>query len=157
MSENTLDDTGRNIMGFFVRMTGMLLLLAGLWVAIQVLLTALDLYEHPEQIERFAIAIEKGSNIDKSLAPVRNGSIVDNDSDNGIHQYAETGKRPTSAGTNNIQLSYFFAWVIVLLLLLLIARISLTAIKTGGELVLFDMQIKQFARMLAKESYKTRN
>jgi hypothetical protein len=157
MSENTLDDTGRNIMGFFVRMTGMLLLLAGLWVAIQVLLTALDLYEHPEQIERFAIAIEKGSNIDKSLAPVRNGSIVDNNSDNSIHQYAETGKRPTSAGTNNIQLSYFFAWMIVLLLLLLIARISLTAIKTGGELVLFDMQIKQFARMLAKESHKTRN
>jgi len=42
-------------------------------------------------------------------------------------------------------------------LLMLIARISLTAIKTGGELVLFDMQIKQFARMLAKESNKSRD
>ncbi|MEE9575557.1 MAG: hypothetical protein V3W03_05590 [Gammaproteobacteria bacterium] len=54
-------------------------------------------------------------------------------------------------------MSYFFAWVIALLLLLLIARISLTAIKTGGELVLFDMQIKQFARMVAKESHKMRD
>jgi len=155
MNENTLDDAGRNIMGFIVRMIGMFLLLAGLYVAIQVLLTALDLYEHPEQIERFAVAIEKGSNIDKSLAPIRDGLIADNDSDNGVQQYAETGKRPASASANNIRLSYFFAWVIVLLLLLLIARISLTAIKTGGELVLYDMQIKQFARMLVKESHKT--
>ena len=157
MNENTLDDASRNIMSFVVRIIGLFLLFAGLWVALQVLLTALDLYEHPEQIERFAVAIEEGSNIDKSLAPIRDSLIVDNDSGNGVQQYAETEKKPSSAGTNNIRLSYFFAWVIALLLLLLIARISLTAIKTGGELVLFDMQIKQFARMLAKESHKIRD
>jgi hypothetical protein len=39
-----------------------------------------------------------------------------------------------------------------LLLLLLIARIGLGAIKTGGELVLYDMQIKRFAKMLVRES-----
>ena len=155
MNENTLDDAGRNIMSFIVRILGMFLLLAGLWVALQVLLTAQDLYEHPEKIERFAVAIEKGSNIDKTLAPIRDSLIADNVSGNGVQQYAETKKRPASTGTNNIRLSYFFAWVIALLLLLLIARISLTAIKTGGELVLYDMQIKQFARMLAKESHKT--
>ena len=155
MNENTLDDAGRNIMSFIVRILGMFLLLAGLWVALQVLLTAQDLYEHPEKIERFAVAIEKGSNIDKTLAPIRDSLIADNVSGNGVQQYAETEKRPASTGTNNIRLSYFFAWVIALLLLLLIARISLTAIKTGGELVLYDMQIKQFARMLAKESHKT--
>jgi len=155
MNENTLDDAGRNIMSFIVRILGMFLLLAGLWVALQVLLTAQDLYEHPEKIERFAVAIEKGSNIDKTLAPIRDSLIADNGSGNDVQQYAETEKRPASTGTNNIRLSYFFAWVIALLLLLLIARISLTAIKTGGELVLYDMQIKQFARMLAKESHKT--
>ena len=157
MNENTLDDAGRNIMSFVVRILGMFLLLAGLWVALQVLLTALDLYEHPEQIERFAVAIEEGSNIDKSLAPIRDSLIVNNDSGNGVQQYTETEKRPSSASKNNIRLSYFFAWVIALLLLLLSARISLTAIKTGGELVLYDMQIKQLARMLAKESHKIRD
>jgi hypothetical protein len=157
MNENTLDDAGRNIMSFLVRILGFFLLLAGLWVALQVLLTAQDLYEHPEQIERFAVAIEKGSNIDKTLAPIRDSLIAGNDSDNGVQRYTETEKRPSPAGTGNIRVSYFFAWVIALLLLLLIARISLTAIKTGGELVLFDMQIKQFARMLAKESNKTRD
>ena len=157
MNENTLDDASKNIMGFIVRILGLFLLFAGLWVALQVLLTAQDLYEHPEQIERFAVAIEKGSNIDKTLAPIRDSLIVESGSENGVKNYSETDKRSSSVGTGNIRVSYFFAWVIALLLLLLIARISLTAIKTGGELVLFDMQIKQFARMLAKESHKMRD
>jgi len=161
MNENTLDGTARNTMSFLVRILGFFLLLAGLWVALQVLLTAQDLYEHPEKIERFAVAIEKGSNIDKTLAPIRDSLIAQsdsgNDSGNGVQQYTENEKRPATVGTGNIRVSYFFAWVIALLLLLLIARISLAAIKTGGELVLFDMQIKQFARMLAKESQKIRD
>ena len=157
MNENTLDDAGRNIMSFLVRILGFFLLLAGIWVAIQVLLTAQDLYANPEKIERFAVAIEKGSNIDKTLAPIRDSLIVGSDSENGVKQYTETGKSLSPVGTGNIRVSYFFAWIIALLLLLLIARISLTAIKTGGELVLYDVQIKQFARMLAKESHKTRD
>ena len=157
MNENTLDDAGRNVMGFFVRLLGFILLLAGLWVALQVLITAKDLYEHPENIERFAVAIEKGSNIDKTLAPIRDSLMVDSDTGNGVKQYNDTEKRPATVGAGDIRVSYFFAWVIALLLLLLIARISLTAIKTGGELVLFDMQIKQLARMLAKESQKIRD
>lgn len=157
MNENTLDDAGRNIMGFFVRILGFFLLLAGLLVALQVLLTAQELYEHPEKIERFAIAIEKGSNIDKTLAPLRDSLIPKSDLENGVQQYTETEQRPATVGAGDIRVSYFFAWVIALLLLLLIARISLAAIKTGGELVLFDMQIKQFARMLAKESNKFRD
>lgn len=153
MNENTLDDASKNIMGFIVRILGLFLLFAGLWVALQVLLTAQDLYDHPEQIERFAIAIEKGSNIDKTLVPIRDSLIVESD----IEGEVQNNDQLSSVGTGNIRVSYFFAWAIVLLLLLLIARISLMAIKTGGELVLFDMQIKQFARMLAKESHKMRD
>ena len=157
MNENTLDDAGRNIMSFLVRILGFFLLLIGLWVALQVLLTAQDLYENPEQIERFAVAIEKGSNIDKTLAPIRDSLSVKIEAEGAGQNYTENENRPSSAGTGTIRESYFFAWVLALLLLLLIARISLTAIKTGGELVLFDMQIKQFARMLAKESHKMRD
>ena len=157
MNANTLDDAGRNIMSFLVRILGFFLLLAGLWVALQVLLTAQDLYVHPEQIERFAVAIEKGSNIDKTLAPIRDSLLEESNSENEVQRYNEKEQRPSSVRSGNIRVSYFFAWVIALLLLLLIARISLTAIKTGGELVLFDMQIKQFAKMLAKESNKTKD
>ncbi len=145
--ETNFEDTSKNLMSIVVRCIGLFLLLAGLWVAIQVLLEALDLYRKPQQIERFALAIERGSNIDKSLVSIR--KQVSNQSGS-----TESNSSEGNRSSNDIRISYFFAWVIVLLLLLLIGRISLTAIKTGGELVLYDMQIKQFARMLAKESNK---
>lgn len=157
MNENTLDNTSRNIMSFMVRILGFFLLILGLVIAIQVLLTAQDLYEHPEKIERFAVAIEKGSNIDKTLTSIGEHSIVENASKDSVQKHNKTEQRSVLVGTENIRISYFFAWIIALLLLLLIARISLTVIKTGGELVLFDMQIKQFARILAKESRKIRD
>ena len=142
--ENSIDDVSKNVMSIIVRCIGMFLLLAGLWVAIQVLLEALELYRKPQHIERFAVAIEKGSNIDKSLVSIRN------------QVSGQEGEESVSASSrsNDIRVSYFFAWIIALLLLLLVGRISLTAIKTGGELVLYDMQIKQFARLLAKETLK---
>jgi hypothetical protein len=145
--ETNFEDASKNLMSIIVRCIGLFLLLAGLWVAIQVLLEALDLYRKPQQIERFALAIERGSNIDKSLVSIR--KQVSNQSGS-----TESNSSEGNRSSNDIRISYFFAWVIVLLLLLLIGRISLTAIKTGGELVLYDMQIKQFARMLAKESNK---
>ena len=145
--ETNFEDTSKNLMSIVVRCIGLFLLLAGLWVAIQVMLEALDLYRKPQQIERFAIAIERGSNIDKSLVSIR--KQVSNQSGSN-----ETSSSEVNRTSNDIRISYFFAWAIVLLLLLLIGRISLTAIKTGGELVLYDMQIKQFARMLVKESNK---
>ncbi len=145
--ETNFEDTSKNLMSIVVRCIGLFLLLAGLWVAIQVMLEALDLYRKPQQIERFAIAIERGSNIDKSLVSIR--KQVSNQSGSN-----ETSSSEDNRTSNDIRISYFFAWAIVLLLLLLIGRISLTAIKTGGELVLYDIQIKQFARMLVKESNK---
>ena len=157
MDKNRLDDTGKNVMSFLVRLLGLFLLLVGLWVALWVLLTAQSLYQHPEQIEIFAAAIEKGSNIDKTMASLRENLVVENELDNGVQNYTETDRRPSSTGSGNIRISYFFTWIIVMLLLLLVARIALATIKTGGELVLFDMQIKHLARMLAKESHKIRD
>ena len=154
----SIDDAGKGLMSTIVRLIGMFLLLAGLWVAFQVMLEALNLYRDPQRIERFASAIEQGSNVDKSLVSLREKVLVEpaDESDEPDKPAATATKNnPASAhSANNIRVSYFFAWVIVLLLLLLIARISLSAIKTGGELVLYDMQIKQFARMLVRESSK---
>ena len=144
-------------MAIIVRVIGLFLLLAGLWVAIQVMLEALELYQKPQKIERFAIAIEQGSNIDKSLVSLRDSISQGSEDEDGnaITSPAPQSKSYQSPG--NVRVSYFLAWVIVILLLLLIARISLTAIKTGGELVLYDMQIKQFAKMLVRESSKARD
>ncbi len=109
------------------------LLLFGLWAGMTVLLEAIQLYRDPARIESFAIAIENGSNIDKSLAPANNAAI---------------------SGQNDFRLSYFAAWGITLLLLLLISMIAFAAIRTGGELVLYDAKMKRFAKKLLKESNK---
>ena len=144
------EETGKSLMAMLVRFIGLFLLLAGLWVAIQVMLEALDLYRKPETIERFARAIEHGSNIDKSLLTLKQSITegnTDNDSTSNTNLDTERFSR-----SNDIRISYFFAWVIVLLLLLLIARIAIAAIKTGGELVLYDLQVKHLAKALVRET-----
>lgn len=124
-----------------VRFFGFLLMLFGLWVAVMVMFEALDLYENPKKIEQLADYIERGSNIDANLSSVN------------LQSEKQTNTN-SKARPKEIRVSYFFAWFVAILLLLLIARISLGAIKTGGELVLYDVQIKRFAKELAKESFK---
>lgn len=138
-----LADIGGDLMSIIVRILGFALLLAGLWIAVHVMLEAVELYENPKKIERLAVYIEQGSNIDKSLVSLRDSV------DEGA---SEEIKAQVPQGT--IRISYFFAWIVAILMLMLIARISLTAIRTGGELVLYDVQIKRFARQLARESIK---
>ncbi len=143
-SMQTFSEATRDILSVIVRMCGLILLFIGLWIAIQVFNEALALYKDPAQIERVAAAIEAGSNIDKSVAPLRE-SLLGGDQEN--PEAAPEAKETSASG---IRISYFIAWVVDLLLLLLLARISLMAIKTGGELALYDAQIKRFARQLVK-------
>lgn len=153
-----IDDMGKGILAIIVRLIGMCLLLGGLYIAFQVMLEAFELYRQPEKIQRFATAIEKGSNIDSSLSSFRDtiGTAPEADETGSMPDFREKAASPTPSPDHHIRVSYFLAWVIVLMLLMLIASISLRAIKTGGELVLYDMQIKQFAKMLVKESSKAR-
>jgi hypothetical protein len=145
-------EAGRIVMSIIVRFAGLILLFAGLWIAFQVLTEALKLYNDPERIERFAVAIEKGSNIDKTLVSIQDTVIDDSPVLNDDSPVASNSKTASERkSSNDIRISYFLAWIIVLLLLLMIARISLSAMKIGGELVLYDVQIKQFARMILKE------
>ena len=160
--DDNIDDVGKGIMSIFVRFVGMFLLLAGVYVALHVMFKAMELYENPQSIERFALAIERGSNIDKSLSSIRDAVVqepvaVEEDENllPGIGKQ-ETMRGSSDASESQIRISYFFAWIIMLMLLMLIGSISLRAIKTGGELVLYDMQIKHFAKMLVKESSKAR-
>lgn len=149
MSEDSgVEEIGRSIMSVVVRLLGLTLLLAGIWIAFHVLLEAYQLYKEPQRIERFAVAIERGSNIDKSLMTFRDSALAGEDETSGT----QSRREGTGQSSGNVRVSYFFAWMIVMLLLLLIGRISLAAIKTGGELVLYDVQIKHFARMLVRET-----
>lgn len=150
-SMQSLNEATRDILSIVVRLCGMVLLFIGLWIAIQVFNEALALYKDPSNIERVAIAIEQGSGIDQSLAPLKESLMGEDEQDPAQSIQQQTA--PTNGGSG-IRISYFIAWVVDLLLLLLLARISLMAIKTGGELALYDAQVKKLARQLVQANKK---
>lgn len=113
-------------LGLIARVSGLCLLLFGLVAGGGVMLEAYKLYRNPASIEILAVSIEKGSNIDGALSPIDD---ITGDSD-------------------DFRLSYFVAWIIALSLLLLISMIAFSAIKTGGELVLYNVKIKKLASEL---------
>jgi len=140
---SSLNETSKDVLSIVVRMCGLMLLFIGLWIAIQVFNEALALYKDPTNIERMAIAIEAGSNIDKSIAQTTTSIL-------GEDEAATETATTSNEKTNGFRISYFIAWVVDLLLLLLLARIAIMAVKTGGELALYDAQIKRFARQIVK-------
>ncbi|MEX2515842.1 MAG: hypothetical protein WD572_02860 [Gammaproteobacteria bacterium] len=154
-------DISRDLMGFVVRAIGMLLLLFGMWLSLEVLNEAWQLYNDPTRIERFAKAIEKGSNIDRSIAPLQISSAPAEPGN--LSTYPDGRPKPASPApaataetlTNpeyRFRLSYFVGWIVALLLLLLLARIAIGIVRTGGELVLYDNQFKRFAKELVRET-----
>lgn len=140
----------------FVRLAGVLLLLVGLVVGIQVIIEAWDLYRSPEHIERFSWAIEKGTNLDKSIAALTKSPLPSSKTNEPGEQLDHAARSPDTQAyvDESIKLSYLLAWIIAILLLVLIGRLALAAIKTGGELALYDREVKGFARTLLKETSK---
>ncbi len=94
---------------WLVRGLGIVLVVAGMWSAIMVIAETWTLYSDPQRIERFAQAIEKGSNLDKALsAPSSDASDPE-----------------------SFRLSYFAAWIFALPLLFLIGLLALQAVTVG--------------------------
>ena len=142
----------------FVRLAGVLLLLVGLVIGIQVVMEAWDLYRSPEHIERFSWSIEKGTNLDKSIAALTRSPLPSSKA-NELDKQPDQAARSSNTQAHvlldeSIRLSYLLAWIIAILLLMLIGRLALAAIKTGGELALYDREVKGFARTLLKETSK---
>lgn len=144
-------ERGTQLSHLVVRAFGFVLMLVGLWISLAVIAEAWSLYKDPANIERVAKAIERGSNLDHALSRVSQNEGLTEDTPGAARSGAEAADQVLG-----FRMSYFVAWIIAILLLMLVGRLSLAAVKTGGELVLYDMQIKKFARELARESVKGR-
>lgn len=142
--------TSTELITIIVRLIGMAVLLVGLYVGIKVVLEAWHLYEEPQRIERFAKAIEQGSQLDSLIASLADRSTED--------KVGDTIKQEPINNTNKpkIRLTYFLAWGIAMILLMVIGSLASTAIKTGGQLALYDLQVKQLAKQLRKQSINER-
>lgn len=157
---NNEQSTSSDFMSIVVRLMGLAILVVGLFVGIKVIFEAWDLYEQPERIERFADAIEKGSNLDSLLAslspklapaPAPAPKPVDQlDGDEAETEVTTVTPAPQQA-PEPLRVTYFLAWFIAIFLLMIIGSLATRAIKTGGELALYDLQVKRFANLLMKE------
>ena len=131
------------ILGIGVRVVGIVVLLVGMWAGIRIIYEAVSLYQEPARIERFAEAIQNGSNIDTSLS-----NVIDKALDKNSSQESESEAKGQNEG---LRVSYFAAWLITLLLMFVIGSLAMTAITTGGQLVLYDLQVRQYSRAMLRE------
>lgn len=142
---NSASDT-TDFLSILVRLLGLVMLLIGLFVGIKVIFQAWELYKEPQNIERFADAIEQGSHLDVMLAKFT------------PHPTETVTQQPlqkAETSTESLSLTYFLAWIIAVLLLMVIGGLASSAIRTGGQLALYDLQVKRFARQLIEEARKT--
>lgn len=145
--ENTSPAT--DFMSFCVRLMGMFMLIAGLWLGVKLIVEVWALYKAPQNIERLADYIEKGSHLDKALGSFSSKRPQRVKEKEGLlDEPVATSKK---ADDESLRITYFIAWIIAIFLLMLIGRLALGAIKTGGELALYDLQVKRFARLLIEE------
>ena len=140
------------VMNLVVRGFGLVLLFVGIIVALMVIISAWSLYDDPTSIETFALAIERGSRLDLTLSSAANAGAKQLDSAPIVNDEDAETRAPLRQP--EFRFSYFVAWLIALLLLMLIGRLSIVAVKTGGELALYDVQVKKLARALIEERAK---
>jgi len=106
-----------SVVGAAARISGLILVLSGIAALIFALLEVWALYFHPENILSLAAAIEQATRVDASLI---GGAIAKSAAggDDGIYTF-----------------SYFLAWLLKLVLLLLIGKLAFWSIGAGKELV----------------------
>lgn len=142
-----------------VRYFGLVLMLVGLVVALLVIGSAWSLYRSPTHIERFAQAVEQGSHLDLTLSrATQSGQQQLDTSDRaGLSTPTRAPESSPTAPPASFRFSYFMAWLIAILLLLLVGRLAIAAVRTGGELALYDIEIKKLARALARDKARAMN
>ena len=121
----------------------------GFLVSLAVMVEAWSLYRAPTSIERLAKAIEKGSNLDRALTRASRHAAVP---DEAVTDDDAGPTTPAGEPLFGFRFSYFVAWIVAILLLLLIGRLAIAAVKTGGELVLYERHVQKLAAEIVRES-----
>ena len=112
-----------------VRAAGLALVLVGLWAGVKVVFEAWGLYRDPAAVDRLARVIDRASHVDALMAP-RSGSTA---------SAGETGTRgtpPPQTSEESFRPSYFLAWTLAILMLLLVGKLASWTVRAGGELAL---------------------
>jgi disulfide bond formation protein DsbB len=111
-----------------VRVAGLVLVVVGLWAGVKVVVEAWGLYQDPSAVERLARVIDRASHIDSLVGPRAAEAAP-----------PQTGARPlagTASPEETFRPSYFLAWALAILLLLLVGKLASWTVRAGGALAL---------------------
>ena len=141
----------QQLLAILVRLLGLCLLVIGIGAAVMILREALTLYQDPARIEPFAVAIERGSNLDKIFAlPASKSAQTGTEGD-------ATSEASAPARGAHLRLSYFAGWFLVLLLMLVASIVAISAVSAGGRLVLYDTNVRELSRAVVREVRRNRS
>ncbi|MEE9267206.1 MAG: hypothetical protein V3V86_10805 [Gammaproteobacteria bacterium] len=141
-------------LAILVRLLGLCFLVVGIGAAVMILREAWTLYQDPVRIERFALAIEHGSNLDKIFALNADETAGSAEIGDQGEAAGDASAQPATSGTEGsatFRPSYFAGWFLVLLLMLVASITAIAAVSAGGRLVLYDTDIRQLSRAVVKE------
>jgi len=141
----------QQLLAILVRLLGLGFLVVGIGAAVIILNEAWMLYKEPARIERFALAIEHGSNLDKIFALSTSETVKTGAQGDTAGSASSSSDAAESAGDVNFRPSYFAGWFLVLLLMLVASITAIAAVSAGGRLVLYDTDIRQLSRAVIKE------
>ena len=151
-------ERGNRTLNLIVRGFGLVLMTVGLVVALTVIVSAWNLYRDPTHIETFAQAVEAGSHLDLTLSrAAQSGQQQLDPADRAGNSPLPRAEAVGATAQPGFRFSYFMAWLIAILLLLLVGRLAIAAVRTGGELALYDVQVKKLARALLEERTRSGN
>jgi uncharacterized membrane protein len=141
----------QQVLATLVRLLGLCFLIVGIGASVIILNEAWMLYKEPARIERFALAIESGSNLDKIFAMSSSEIVKPRDRSSTAGDSSVPSDASEPADEANLHLSYFAGWFLVLLLMLVASITAIAAVSAGGRLVLYDTDVRKLSRAVIKE------
>ena len=138
--------------GTVIRFIGVGIVLFGLVLGLQVIQVAWDLFDDQKIVVTLSEKINEQSNLDKVLPSIIEFKNFQRELTKNAHsavlgetnpKFQDTEIQKESAvkeEAQNFRASYFAAWIITLMLLALIAKISIWAMTAGGKMALYGVE-----------------
>jgi hypothetical protein len=122
-----------------VRISGVVLVAVGVWAAISVVFEAWNLYRDPTRVERFAAVLEEATGLHAPGASgKKNQRMPDAGKNSNPAGVARSSGEAKDRDPLALRLVYLFAWLLIVLLLLMIGKLANWTIVAGARLVFAD-------------------
>jgi hypothetical protein len=131
------------------RALGIVLMLSGLFVLLTVAHTAWNLLEDQQLVQKLAAQVEEASRIDSFIDQEVTALQIPP-----AHSPAEAGNPSAASKPIRPSISYFAAWPLLFIILLIVGRVGLWLLREGGHIYTnssYEEQTKKLLREMIAE------